>query len=176
MKQKHIGYVLILSGLLVAGLVYMAKANEDRYIDQFIHEEGTCYLDDGTCLHADRHWGIYIAGWAVAGVLLMFGSYLAFVDRSQEQMAQHQEKIAGALQKVKKDEKFGAFLQGFSEDEKKVLKAIREQDGILQSTLRYRTGLSKTVLSIMLKNFEGREIVSRKESGRTKKVYLKKSF
>ena len=53
---------------------------------------------------------------------------------------------------------------------------FRSQEGIKQSTLRYKTDMSKTTLSLMLKSLEERKFVKRKPSGKTNQVYLVKKF
>jgi DNA-binding MarR family transcriptional regulator len=180
MKQKHIGIIIIIVGLMLALFVYMSKLREDSYIKDVISETGSCYLTDGTCLHEDRKYGIYIIGGTLSLSLILFGVYLAFFDRTQEFLERHQKEVSSALRNAKLIEKdkdeFNAFVSGFPPDEQTVLKAIKEQDGILQSTLRYRTGMSKTALSLLLKSFEQRGIISRAESGKTNKIFLRKKF
>jgi DNA-binding MarR family transcriptional regulator len=179
MNQKQIGVILIILGLIIGGFVYATKLREDKSIDAMISvQNGSCYLADGTCLHDDRSYTIYVIGYAIAAALLLFGLYLTFVDRTEEVLQRHQKDVSSALLAAKMVEKekdeFGAFLSGFTEEEQRVLRAIREQDGIQQSTLRFKTGMSKTGLSLLLKSLEDREIISRKEDGKTNKVYLRK--
>ncbi len=180
MNQRQIGAALILIGIVLSVSMYFVKLNEDMYIEDIIASTNSCYLTDGTCLHADRNYVPYIIGWAFSFAAIILGVYLFFFDKTQSALAQHQEMIASALRDAKKEgttkDVFNAFLSGFSKEEQEVLKAVREQDGIKQSTLRYRTGMSKTTLSLMLKSLEGREIVSRKVSGKTNEVYLRKKF
>jgi hypothetical protein len=180
MNQKKIGAILIIAGIALSVLVYLAKSKEDSTINLLIEEQGSCFLDDGTCLHADRDLTVYIIGWVISGALILLGSYLSFIDTTETVLAKHQLEVAAALGEAKRYEKekdeFSAFLSGFNEEEQKALKAIKEQDGIKQSTLRYRTGISKTSLSLLLKSLENKGIISRKASGKTNEVFLIKKF
>ena len=179
MKQKQIGIILIILSLVLASFVFLSKLREDKNINEIIEvQEGSCYLADGTCLHEDRDFTLYIFGYALSLVLFAFGLYLSIVDKTQEHLEKQTLAVSKALADAKKYEKekdeFGAFLQGFSDEEQKILKSVKEQEGIQQSTLRYKTGLSKTALSLLLKSLEERKIINRKAEGKTNKVYLRK--
>lgn len=180
MNQKQIGIILVILGIVLAIFVQISKTNEDFYIKQLMLENQSCFLDDGTCLHADRNITAYVVGWVLSGIMVSLGLYLFFFDKTQKQLEESTLIVSEALKEAKKQEKqkdeFSAFLSGFSEDEQKILKAIKEQDGIKQSTLRYRTDMSKTTLSLMLKSLEERHFIKRKISGKTNEVYLVKKF
>jgi len=179
MDQKHIGIILLIVSILIGSFVFMVQTSNDTVIKEYVVNEGTCYLEDGTCLHR-QNLPMYIFGWTLSGVLFLFGIYLTFFDRTQKMITEHQIKISSALESAKKQDRekdeFNAYLAGFSEEEQIVLKAVREQDGIKQSTLRFRTNISKTALSLILKNLEDKQIITRKVSGKTKEVYLVKKF
>lgn len=176
MNQKIIGIVVLIVGILLAGFVFQMKAHEDEMINSYIQEEGTCYLTDGTCLHSDRNWTPFVFGGILSSALIILGLYLIFFDKTQELLLRQQKEISHALHEAKQSDAFRAFLAGFTEDEQKILKAVHEQEGILQSTLRFRTGLSKASVSIILSSLEKREIVSRTPSGKSSKVYLRQKF
>jgi hypothetical protein len=176
MNQKMVGIILIAAGILLTLFVFLAKAREDAYIANFVKENGSCYTAAGTCLHDQEDWGLYIGGWVLSAALLILGIYILAFDRSDKLMLAHQERIATDLKAAKVSNEWNAFLSGFKPDEQLVLKAVKEQDGIQQSTLRYRTGLSKAGLSLMLKDLEKKGIITRKESGKTNLVFLRKKF
>ncbi len=181
MRQRHIGVVFIIIGIFLSIFVYGAYQREVDMVDMHMQETGSCFLDDGTCLHGEINSPFYMLGFGVSIALAIFGFYIGFIDKTQEHMEMHQEKISKALkeasEKDSEKEAFNAFLSNFDDDEKRVLKAIHEQaDGIKQSTLRFRTEMSKTGLSMMLKRFEDKGIVSRKEEGKTNRVFFVKRF
>jgi DNA-binding MarR family transcriptional regulator len=181
MNQKQIGIILLVVGIIIACLVYVAKVREDRAIAQIIIAQGgSCYLPDGTCLHEDRDYTPFIIGWIVSGALLILGVYLVLFDKTQQALADHQRLVSTALEHAKRHDKekdeFHAFLSAFSPEEQIVLRTIREEEGITQSTLRFKAGLSKTGLSIMLTDFEKRGLISREPKGKTNQVFLRKKF
>ena len=180
MNQKKIGTILVVAGIIFLMFVLASRNREAEFIEMHMESTGSCFLADGTCLHAELNSPSRMLGFLSSFMIFSLGLYLIFFDKTQEILIKQNLKVSKALEEARKkeDEKdlFTAFLSAFSEDEKKVLLAIKEQDGILQSTLRYRTGLSKTSLSMMLKDFEEKEIVSKKPEGKTNKVFLRKKF
>lgn len=193
MNQKRIGIFLILFSVVLLGLFYKIKLDDEKQIQEMMEEqlteEGTasCFLEDGTCLHQQENKTFFFgAGFAL--VLFALGMYLVFFDTTKEtkelvaQQAEQNVQIATALKQAeeekKKDVAFSAFLAGFTEEQQNVFKAIEEQkeQGILQSTLRYRTGLTKTDVSLMLKEFEEKGYITKKPEGNTNRIFLKKLF
>ena len=61
-------------------------------------------------------------------------------------------------------------------NEQKVLKAVKEQDGITQSTLKFRTDLSKSKVSQILTDFEKKHLITRELKGKTYSVHLMDNF
>ncbi len=181
MNNKYLGASLIILGLLLFAFVLLAKQKEDFYINSMIEVQGgSCFLEDGTCLHADRDYTAYIVGFGVSIALMVFGIYLFLFDKSQDLILKQNKEVSSALLEAKRLEKsksdFDAFLSAFSSDEQKVLKAVKDQEGITQSTLRFRTGLSKASLSLLLKDMESKNIISRTQKGKTNQVFLIKKF
>jgi ribosomal protein S25 len=170
MDNKRLGIILIIIGLLIAGSAFFIKHNEDVIINKFIYQEGTCFLADGTCLHADRNLTGYIVAWIISAILIALGLYLLLFDKSQK-------AIISTLEKQKlvneTEEKLNILMKGLDEDEQKIIQAVKAQDGITQQTLRLRTDLHKSKLSIVLDRLEKKGLIKRVEKGKTKQVFLK---
>jgi len=75
-----------------------------------------------------------------------------------------------------KEDKFNFLMGALNEYEQKVIKAVREQDGITQATLRIRTDLSKTKLSFILADLEKKGLISKQIKGNTNQIFLKRQI
>ena len=52
--------------------------------------------------YKDRDFSMYIIGWAISGAMLLFGLYLALIDKTQEKLAEHQFAVSKALRDAKR--------------------------------------------------------------------------
>jgi len=168
MENKTIGTMLI-AVCLVLGLLIFAFNNELNTQAEAscdcaeMQESGVCSMENQT------PWQTYLGIILVSGIAAL-GIYLIFFEKSQKE-------IAKILEKQKhiqiKEEKFEILLKGLDDDEKKIIKAVREQDGITQQTLRLQIDIHKSKLSILLDRVEKKELIARKEKGKKKQVFLK---
>ena len=101
------------------------------------------------------------------------GIYLLFFSTSEEAILKRLEEEKNM--KIEQN-KFDLVLKAMDDNEKKVLKAVKEQEGITQSTLKYRTNLSKAKVSQILTDFERKSLVKREIKGKTYAVYLAENF
>lgn len=173
MNQRIIAIVVIIAGVLLAGLVHSFRADAVDHASFVVEQTGTCFLDDGTCLHAELASGRYVFGYILAAALLILGIYLLAFDRTEQLLRKHQHEIATVYHEAKNRDSFEAFLKGFSKEEQAALRAIHAQDGILQSTLRYKLDKSKAYVSELISSLEAKGAVSREKSGKTYKVYVR---
>ena len=179
MNKRYLGAIIILLSIFSAATTYFIYEQGQNTLDSIIEEKGSCFLDDGTCIHAQSNLAIFILS-LVPVALFVLGLYILIFDRAENYLREHHIQVSTALENAKQHEKekdeFFSFLNAFNDEEQSILKVIREQEGITQSTLRYKTGISKTRLSLILASLEERGIVSRKKMGKTKQVFLRKVF
>lgn len=163
MDNKRLGFILIGICILLVIILFSFKIQLDNQKEDACGCAGSCPMED------EFSWPMYI-GVFVIGVLIALGVYLIFFEKSQKE-------IASVLERQKKvqseEEKFSILLKGLSKEEKKIIKAVREQDGITQQTLRIRTDLHKSKLSIVLDGLEKKGLIKRVPKKKTKKVYLR---
>ena len=168
MENKKLGMLLIIFCIFIAIIFFNFKSQ--------INEINTASCDceemqsGGMCSKEERlPWQTYFGIILISGMAAL-GIYLIFFEKSQK-------AIISTLEKQKQvqtsEEKFNILLKGLNENERKIIKAVKEQDGITQQTLRLRTDMHKSKLSIVLDGLEKKGLIARKEKGKTKQVFLK---
>lgn len=168
MNNKTLGVILIVTCIVLGVLVFSFTQKLNAQAD--LSCSCTEMLEGGVCAHEEQtNWQTYLGIILISGILSL-GVYLIFFEKSQKAIISTLEK---QKQVTLEEEKFDILLKGLNEEEKKVIKAIKEQDGITQQTLRYRTDLHKSKLSIILDNLEKKGLIKRVPKGKTNLVYLK---
>lgn len=171
MDNKQLGIMLLIACILLGGLVFAF----DKQLS--IHSSASCECaeaqESGFCpMNNKTPWQTY-AGVVLISAVASLGLYLIFFEKSQKEIISTLEK---QKQIQTEQEKFDILFKGLNEDEKKVVKAVKEQDGITQQTLRLRVDMHKSKLSIVLDGLEKKGLIKREDKGKTKQVFLKLSF
>jgi len=167
MENKILGIILIGICIGLGVIVFMFNDLLNK------GAEDSCGCGDGggdiCSAEEQNHWQIYLGVILISAVAAL-GAYLIFFEKSQKE-------IVSALENHKKvqtdEEKFEILLKGLDADEKKIIKAVKEQDGITQQTLRLRADMHKSKLSIVLDGLEKKGLIKREVKGKTKQVFLK---
>ena len=167
MENKKLG-VIILSFSVIASVLAFGFMN-------VLGRQTTalqCYSTN-ECQRVESLLGLSHVAVGLISFIGALGIYLLFFSTSEEAIMRRLEEEKNM--KLGQD-KFELVLMAMDDNEKKVLKAIKEQDGITQSTLKYRTDLSKAKVSQILTDFERKHLVKREEKGKTYAVYLAENF
>lgn len=176
MEQKQIGIIILIIGLILGTSVTLMKINEDKYINSYISDKGSCFLDDGTCLHEDRDYTLFIVGWIIVGILILISGYMILVKSPYDKILKENQELIKKIEKSNKKNEFEIFLSSFDEDYKTILKIIKDNEGITQATLRFKTGFSKAHVSNLVNTLEKKNFISRKRKRKTYQIYLKSKY
>jgi len=171
MNNKTLGIILI--GIAIVLFIVIFSFNQK--INNEAEKSCSCQDNFGhlSCPHANQNsWQSYL-GVIFSSIIVALALYLIFFEKSQKE-------IVSTLNKQKQltniEEKFNILLMGLSEDEQNVIKAIRNQDGITQQTLRLRTGLHKSKLSIIISDLIKKNLITKQPKGKTNQIFLKIDF
>jgi len=164
MENKKLGVILIIISLLIGGIFIY-------YTDKLSKQSVAlgCF-DKPDCFAVEKGLSISHFAIGVVAFILALGFYLLFFNKTEKAIL---EKLESEKNQKIKDIKFDIIMKALDPFEQKVLKAVKEQDGITQNTLRLRVDMSKAKLSYVLQELEKRGIVKRIEKGKTLAVYLK---
>lgn len=164
MENKKLGIILIIISLAIGGL-FIAYASKLSIQSQ----ELGCFPSN-ECMGIERGLSISHVAIGILSFLFSLGFYLMFFNKTEKAILDRLEREKD--QKIE-DKKFDILMKALDPSEKKVLAAVREQEGITQNTLRLRLDMSKAKLSYVLQELEKRGIIRRVEKGKTLSIYLK---
>ena len=167
MENKKLGFVILSISILasILALGFMGVLGRQTTALQ-------CYPTN-ECQRVNSLIGLSHVAVGLISFIGALGVYLLFFSTSEEAILKRLEEEKNT--KVEQN-KFELILKAMDENEQKVLKAIREQEGITQSTLKFRTDLSKAKVSQILTDFEKKHLVKREIKGKTYAVYLAENF
>lgn len=169
LSKKHLGIYIVLVSLIFLASIIIFALQLDNVVDQLMDlSGGNCFIN-GVCVHKQNNFPIYLGVFAVI-LNLILGIYIVFSTKTEVEINKYVEKDKAEKEREKK---FEILLKGLDEYEKKIIKAVKEQDGILQSTLRIRTDMSKAKLSVVLSNLEKKNLIKKIEKGKFNKIYFK---
>ena len=180
MENKKIGSFIILIGVLFILVLTIFKIQINGLTaDLMKMSNGSCFLEDGTCVHEQNLIPI-VAGISLAIFTIALGIYLLYFSKAEKSFTEINKQLLSEVKagksKSSSDEKFKILMQGLDEDEKKVITAVKDQVGISQSTLKFRTDLSKTKLSVVLSQLEKKSLISKVKKGKINNIYIKKAL
>ncbi len=187
MENKKLGIIIIIIAiaLLLVGFFFRSKLVESYNFgmsNDMNNDGSSCGITSDTCPHQKiNNLLIPTIIWVVlVAIIIVIGIYLIFFEKDQKMLQESQEKIVKTLEETKKqqdtEQNFELILSALDEDEKNIIKSVKEQDGITQATLRIRTGISKAKLSILLNRLEKKDLIKKVPKGKTNQVFLKRKI
>ena len=167
MENKKLGFIILSFSVIATVLAFGFMNILGRQTTSL-----QCYPTN-ECRRVQSLLGLSHVAVGLISFIGALGIYLLFFSTSEEAILKRLEEEKSM--KLEQD-KFELVLKAMDDNEKKVLKAIKEQSGITQSTLKFRTDLSKAKVSQILTDFEKKRLIKREEKGKTYAVYLTENF
>ncbi len=164
MENKKLGLILIVLAVAVGSIfIYFVTSLEQQ------SQKLGCF-NNRECVAIGGNLSVSYVAIGIFSFILALGVYLLFFNKTEKMILEKLEKEKN--QKVE-DIKFDIIMKALDPYEQKVLKAVKEQEGITQNTLRLRAEMSKAKLSYVLQELEKRNLIKRIEKGQTFAIYLK---
>ncbi len=165
MENKKLGVLIIILSLVFLSFVYYFNANLSTKAENL-----GCNNVNEKCVEIGTGISMTNVAFGFFGFMFGLGFYFLFFNKTEEAIMKRLEEEKN--QKVN-DGRFEILLMALDPYERRVLKAVKEQEGITQSTLRLRADISKAKLSYVLQELEKRGIIKRIKKGKTLAIYLK---
>jgi len=180
MDNKKIGFLIIFIGIIFTIVLFIFKIQLTILTNSLMTlSGGTCISETGDCIHEQSNLP-FVIGIVAIVLTISFGIYMIYISKTTKFYENAHKDILDTIKSAKKteskEERFKILLEGLDEDEKKVITSVKEQDGISQSTLRYRADLSKSKLSMVLSQLEKKHLITKVKKGKINNIFLKKAL
>jgi|SRR3989344_4037391 len=164
MNNKKLGLTIFSIGIITSIILIILIG---RY-NQAIIEQG-CFPSEN-CKTIESSLSITHFAFGVIGFILSLGFYLLFFSKSEETLL---KSLTEEKQIRNKEDRFNILLKALDPFEQRILKVIKEQDGITQNTLKLKADLSKAKTSYVVNDLEDRGLIKRVKKGKTFSIYLR---
>ncbi len=164
MENKKLGILLIILSMfiLILFISYTSLMGKQSI-------EIGCFPNQN-CKTIEKMLSLSHISMGIFSFLFALGFYLLFFNKTEKAIFEKLEKE----KELKVEEmKFKILMKALDPFEQRVIEAVRGQEGITQNTLKLRANMSKSKLSIVLKELERRGLIKRIEKGKTFSVYLR---
>ena len=167
MDNKKLGILILIISMLITLII--------MFLTNLLYEKSAelgCFTNDN-CSPIESSLSITHLAFGVIGFVFALGVYLIVFNKGDEAIFKRLEEQKNT---ELNEDKFNILLKGLDSFEKKALKAIREQDGITQNTLRIRVDLSKGKLSQVLTDLEKKGLIKREKKQKTYSLHFRESY
>lgn len=173
METKKLGFLIIGMSVVLGFIMfsYMGKLN--------VQGQQLSCNPTNECRQVSSLLGLSHIAVGFLSFIFALGFFLLFFNKSENGMSKEEDilkKINEEKTQRAVEDKFSLLLRPLDENERKILISVKEQDGITQSTLKYRANLSKAKVSQILTDFEKKDLIARKAKGKTYEVFLTDNF
>ena len=172
METKKLGFLIIGMSIVLSLIIF-------SYMGQLSGQEKQLNCNPSNeCQQVKSLFGLSHIAVGFLAFIFALGFYLLFFNKDEQAILKKYEidNPEKTSQKSTKEENFSLVLRPLDDNERNVLTAIKEQEGITQSTLKYRANLSKAKVSQILTDFEKKDLIARKAKGKTYEVFLTENF
>lgn len=161
MKNRNVGYVIILISLLIGYIIYSFNSALNSIVNESCTHGSACPMWGTINFQTNISLGIMAFVILIGLYLILFG------DKKKE------NEEAGTTSIVEKS--LPNLSDGLGDDEKQVMDLIIKSDGtIFQSELVDKTGFGKVRITRILDKLEGKDLVERRRRGMTNVVLIKR--
>lgn len=164
METKKLGFLIIGMSVVLGFIMfsYMSQLNMQE-------EQNNCNPTE-ECKQINSLFGLSHIAVGFLAFIFALGFYLLFFNKREQAILKRMEDEKNIDME---NNQFEALLKPMDDNEKAIIKAIKNQEGITQSTLKYRVNLSKAKVSQVLTQFEKRNLIVRNIKGKTYEIFLR---